>query len=129
MDLQAYGQALLDRYRNPAIAHQLRQIAMDGSQKLPQRILDPLFENHRAGRACDGLLRVLAGWVVFLSREVEAGNAISDPLSEVLAQAVGQAKTPEARVAAVLSIEAVFGAYPVEDIRADVTARVVQWAE
>lgn len=129
LDLQAYAQALLDRYRNPTIAHQLRQIAMDGSQKLPQRILDPLFENRRAGRACDGLLRVLAGWVVFLSREVEAGNAISDPLSEVLAQAVGQAKTPEARVAAVLSIEAVFGAYPDEDIRADVTARVVQWAE
>ena len=128
-DLTAYAQALLERYRNPGIAHQLRQIAMDGSQKLPQRILDPLFENQAAGRACDGLLRVLAGWMVFLQREVRAGKTISDPMSEVLAQAVEQGRTPKAMVDAFLGIDAVFGAYPVEAIRDDLTARVVQWVE
>ena len=129
MDLGAYASALLERYRNPGIAHQLQQIAMDGSQKLPQRILDPLFENHKAGRACDGLLRVLAGWMVFVRAQVEAGKTLSDPMQEVLAQAVRQSRTPKAMVDALLSIEAVFGAYPVETIRDDLTARVVQWAE
>lgn len=129
MDLDAYAAALLDRYRNPAIAHQLRQIAMDGSQKLPQRILDPLFENRAAGRACDGLLRVLAGWMVFLDREVKAGRAIADPLADVLTPIAGRAQTPAALVEGLLGVQAVFSAYPVAEIREELTTRVVQWAE
>ncbi len=41
-DLNAYADALLDRYANPAIRHRTWQIAMDGSQKLPQRLLGTL---------------------------------------------------------------------------------------
>ena len=52
-ELAAYAEALLARYRNPAIRHRTWQIAMDGSQKLPQRILGTLAENLRLGR--DGL--------------------------------------------------------------------------
>ena len=37
-DLAAYASALAARYANPAIRHRTWQIAMDGSQKLPQRI-------------------------------------------------------------------------------------------
>src|SRR3546814_7536564 len=36
-DLAAYANALLDRFANPALDHRLIQIAMDGSQKIPQR--------------------------------------------------------------------------------------------
>jgi fructuronate reductase len=38
VDLEAYRQALIDRFRNPALQHRTAQIAMDGSQKLPMRI-------------------------------------------------------------------------------------------
>ena len=44
-DLTAYAHALLARYRNPSIRHRTWQIAMDGSQKLPQRILGSVAEN------------------------------------------------------------------------------------
>jgi fructuronate reductase len=35
-----YASLLIDRYSNPALKHRTWQIAMDGSQKLPQRMLD-----------------------------------------------------------------------------------------
>ncbi|MEO2038154.1 MAG: hypothetical protein ABGW90_05555, partial [Martelella sp.] len=50
-DLAAYADALHDRYANPAIRHRTWQIAMDGSQKLPQRILGTIAEGRAAGRA------------------------------------------------------------------------------
>ena len=40
VDLTAYADSLLDRFANPALQHRTWQIAMDGSQKLPQRMLD-----------------------------------------------------------------------------------------
>lgn len=42
VDLQRYADQLIARYRNPALRHRTWQIAMDGSQKLPQRMLDLL---------------------------------------------------------------------------------------
>ena len=50
IDLTKYAKQLKSRYRNPEICHLLKQIAMDGSQKLPQRIINPLFENLSLGR-------------------------------------------------------------------------------
>src|SRR4029079_19370094 len=38
-DVAGYKRALLERFRNPALRHRTWQIAMDGSQKLPQRRL------------------------------------------------------------------------------------------
>ena len=46
----AYTTQLEDRFRNPAMRHRLQQIAMDGSQKLPQRLLQPALERLRHGR-------------------------------------------------------------------------------
>mgnify|MGYP002177726378 CR=1 FL=1 len=45
VSLTAYAEALFDRYANPAIRHRTWQIAMDGSQKLPHRILGTLHAN------------------------------------------------------------------------------------
>lgn len=45
VDLAAYAAALLQRYANPGIRHRTWQICMDGSQKLPQRILGTVQEN------------------------------------------------------------------------------------
>jgi fructuronate reductase len=65
-DLAAYRAALLERFGNARIRHQLEQIATDGSQKLPVRILPTLQRERAAGRMPAGAIRVLAGWVCYL---------------------------------------------------------------
>ncbi len=74
-------QMLKARYQNPNIRHRLDQIAMDGSQKLPPRILDPLFENLGAGRSIDGLLDVVAAWMRFVERAATQQRPLADPLA------------------------------------------------
>lgn len=65
-EIAAYRDALLERYRNPRIRHLLAQIAADGSQKLPIRILPVLRAELAAGRTPRGAARALAGWVLHL---------------------------------------------------------------
>ena len=52
LDLAQYQERLLQRFANPALRHQTRQIAMDGSQKLPQRLLDTARARLRASSPC-----------------------------------------------------------------------------
>ncbi|MFC4296355.1 mannitol dehydrogenase family protein [Novosphingobium tardum] len=87
-DLSAYIDALLARFANPALEHRLIQIAMDGSQKIPQRWLATLADNQRRGRACPALLAALAAWL----RHVRGDNVarwglVDDPLAPALATA------------------------------------------
>jgi fructuronate reductase len=65
-DVAAYRAALLERFANPRIQHQLGQIATDGSQKLPVRILPTLQRERAAGRMPPGAVRVLAAWLCTL---------------------------------------------------------------
>lgn len=65
-ELASYRKDLLTRFDNARIRHQLGQIAADGSQKMPIRILPVLRAEVRAGRVPDGALRALAGWVCHL---------------------------------------------------------------
>ena len=65
-ELAAHRQALLERYRNPAIRHSLAQIASDGSLKLPVRILPTLRAEYAGGRTPSAAARVLAAWVLHL---------------------------------------------------------------
>ncbi|MGL4975540.1 MAG: mannitol dehydrogenase family protein, partial [Bosea sp. (in: a-proteobacteria)] len=55
VDLEAYTVALLARFQNPAIRHRTWQIAMDGSQKLPQRLLGTISDRLKAGKSIDTL--------------------------------------------------------------------------
>src|SRR3546814_20027598 len=65
-DLAAYANALLDRFANPALDHRLIQIAMDGSQKIPQRWLETLAWHQARGRRCASLEQAVAAWIAFL---------------------------------------------------------------
>lgn len=89
VDLAAYAEALAARYANPAIRHRTWQIAMDGSQKLPQRILGTLSEGLAAGRPTPGLMLAVAGWMRYVSGVDEQGKPIEvkDPLAPRLAAA------------------------------------------
>ncbi|MBC7302357.1 MAG: mannitol dehydrogenase family protein [Nocardia sp.] len=75
-ELAAYQRSLLDRFANPRMHHQLSQIAMDGSQKLPVRIVPVLRRERAAGRLPEGAVRVIAGWVCHLSGH---GVPVADP--------------------------------------------------
>jgi fructuronate reductase len=68
LDLAAYAQAILGRFRNPEIRHLLSQIAWDGSQKLPFRILGTVADALEAGRSVDRLALPLAAWMHFVRR-------------------------------------------------------------
>jgi len=62
-DLTAYRAALLERFANPRIRHTLAQIAADGSQKLPIRVLPVLRGERAAGRIPTGAVRAVAAWL------------------------------------------------------------------
>lgn len=79
--LDDYAEALLQRFGNPATGHRLEQIAMDGSQKVPQRWLPVLAE---ARAPCPAILTGIAAWMV----HVEDAAELHDPLAEPLRAAM-----------------------------------------
>jgi len=104
LDLQDYARRTLDRFRNPAIHHRLSQIAWDGSQKLPYRLLDTAREALRDGRSVARLAIPIAAWIAFLQRKAETHEEIVDPLAaELLAAA-----TTVDPVGAILAMRQVF---------------------
>ncbi|MBF0734789.1 mannitol dehydrogenase family protein [Citrobacter koseri] len=111
VDLTRYADMLIARYSNTGLRHRTWQIAMDGSQKLPQRMLDSvrwhLVHHHRF----DLLALGVAGWMRYVGGVDEQGNRIdvSDPLLPVLQNSVMQSAEGEARVKALLGVEAIFG--------------------
>jgi len=80
-DLMAYADALIARFANPRLGHRLSQIAMDGSQKIPQRWLETLEANRRNGRDCPAIEAGLAAWFRHLRG---ANGAVDDPLADRL---------------------------------------------
>jgi fructuronate reductase len=93
IDADGYRTRLLQRFANPALQHLTRQIAMDGSQKLPQRLLDTVRERLAAHESVDRLALAVAGWLHFLRGVDEAGNTyeIQDPLAGTLIEQVARA--------------------------------------
>jgi fructuronate reductase len=104
-----YIDQVLDRFRNPAIAYQLSQIAWDGSQKLPVRLLATIEDALSAGRPIGRLVVGVAAWMVFVVRQARRGVPIVDPLAPRLA-ALGHIATGEAAsdVALFLGLDDVF---------------------
>jgi fructuronate reductase len=86
LDPQDYITQLAKRYDNPALAHQTRQIANDGSQKLPQRIVATALDRLRDGAAAGHLALVVAAWIAACAARgatLPAGH-FTDPLDEPL---------------------------------------------
>ena len=84
MDLDAYIASILRRFSNASIIHLLSQIAWDGSQKLPFRILMTIKDNLQAGRPVEKLCLTIAAWFHFLRRAAGTSMEIVDPLANLL---------------------------------------------
>jgi fructuronate reductase len=76
-----YANALLQRFDNPALAHRLIQIAMDGTQKIPQRWLATIASLQRSGKRPAALLFSLAAWIAFVCTPE---RIVDDPLAAQL---------------------------------------------
>ncbi|WP_159566990.1 mannitol dehydrogenase family protein [Budvicia diplopodorum] len=111
VDLVAYADSLLNRYRNTALKHRTWQIAMDGTQKLPQRMLDSVRYHLANNGNFDCLALGIAAWIRYVGGVDEQGLAIevSDPLLAQLQALVSGSQEGSARVKALLSLEVVFG--------------------
>ena len=111
-DIGAYKQALLRRFRNPGLRHRTWQIAMDGSQKLPQRLLGTIRDRLKAGAPFDALALGVAAWMAYVTGIDEKGQPIDvrDPLRDLLRAKADEAGRDAANLApALLSLGQVFG--------------------
>jgi fructuronate reductase len=116
-DLKRYCATLIERFRNPALPHQTSQVAMDGSQKLPQRILNTVRDRLANGGSIRHLTLAVAGWMRYASGVDERGQPItvSDPLADRYAAIAANAGGDARRLAkGLLGLAAIFG----EDLRA-----------
>jgi len=111
-DLAAYKTALIQRFKNPALKHRTWQIAMDGSQKLPQRLLGTIGDCLRLGLPIEHLALGVAGWMRYVAGVDERGGAIDvrDPLAARLGR-IAEAAGPDAErlASALIGVETIFG--------------------
>ncbi|MGV7218971.1 mannitol dehydrogenase family protein [Bradyrhizobium sp. UFLA05-112] len=111
-DLSAYRASLLKRFANPALHHRTWQIAMDGSQKLPQRLLGTIQDRLRRDLPIETHALAVAGWMRYVTGTDEQDRAIDvrDPLARELAGiAREQGPVAERLAPALLGIGKVFG--------------------
>ncbi len=109
LDVEQYARLLVARFSNPHIKHRTSQIAMDGSQKLPQRAIDP-WRTLQARKVKGTALAVLiAGWLHYIIGAVSRGQAIADPLNAEFHARVSQFDSSWKQAHALLQIESIFG--------------------
>jgi fructuronate reductase len=112
VDFAAYEQQLIERFGNPANGHRCAQIAMDGSQKIPQRWVAVAAERLSKGDEVNAVVLATAGWIryVYGTNELDDKIAIQDPLAtEFAAIAAKHSYDALSFADAVLRIESVFG--------------------
>ncbi|THD57692.1 MAG: mannitol dehydrogenase family protein [Bradyrhizobium sp.] len=112
VDVGAYKASLLARFRNRALHHRTWQIAMDGSQKLPQRILEPIRDRLAKGLPIERHALVVAGWMRYVTGVDERGRLIDvrDPLLQSIRDTLENAGRDVPRiVGALLGLKTIFG--------------------
>ncbi len=113
MDVRGYIETSLSRLRNTDIRHANHQIATDGSQKIVQRLLNPMRDRMAQGRSFDRLACGVAGFVAYLARASKSFGASwtpSDPFADVVRRIADETgPAPDILVPRVLALSAIFG--------------------
>jgi fructuronate reductase len=106
VDLAAYRHALLTRFANPSLQHRTAQIAMDGSQKLPQRLFAPALARIEAGAKAPRIALGVAAWLRYLQGRADDGSPliVDDPKANALTKAAAGAPTMQALCDAIFAI-------------------------
>ena len=132
-DLAGYSASLLQRFANPALHHRTWQIAMDGSQKLPQRLLGTMQDRLRQGLPIDTHALAVAGWMRYVTGIDENGQTIEvrDPIAGELAALAREAGPVVDRLApALLDVRSIFGEFGTDPrLRATVTRALARLYE
>nr|WP_312508100.1 mannitol dehydrogenase family protein [Pseudomonas luteola] len=110
IDLNAYADDLIARFRNDSLQHRLHQIAMDGSQKLPQRWLSGTEARLAQGGGISCIAFGVAAWIEYCSGQSSQGaHEVNDPLRDTFAELHAH-RQGEALVEAFLGLMDVFPA-------------------
>ena len=99
LQISEYRQALLERFRNRRIAHQLSQIAIDGATKVRVRAMPTIKAERASGRSGEGAIGVVAAWVAF----VLSNDSIVDAQLPAILLAKSAA-TAEARITGLVKL-------------------------
>ena len=111
VNLQQYAEKLIERFSNPSLKHRTWQIAMDGTQKLPQRLLDSIRWHITHNSDFSLLALGVAGWMRYVGGIDDHKQIIDvrDPMVDELKKLVTASDDGIERVNALLTLNAVFG--------------------
>jgi fructuronate reductase len=112
VDLGGYRDELLERFRNPALKHRTWQIAMDGSQKLPQRLLGTIRDRLKDEQGIERLALGVAAWMRYVTGVAEDGSEIDvrDPHAlKMMAIAADAGDDAEALFDGLVGMSEIFG--------------------
>jgi fructuronate reductase len=111
VNLLDYADQLIDRYSNTSLQHRTQQIAMDGTQKLPQRFLESIHWHLENNSDYTGLAIGVAGWMRCINGIDDLGNEIKifDPMMEKLKDIVNNSSDDKHLVISLLNLHNVFG--------------------
>lgn len=132
LDLDAYCASLMARFTNPALEHRTHQIAMDGSQKLPQRLVASIRERRAMGLESPALTLAVAAWMRWQLGHDEQGTAfrVDDPLAQRTAALLEGAIDAATMADALLSLREIFGdLHEDERFRAEVSGALAALLE
>lgn len=110
VDLENYKSLLIERFKNTSLNHKTSQIAMDGSQKIPQRWLSVIKSGFDYQLKTPGLFLALAAWVIYSRGETLSGESIQiqDPFKSTFQSIWEKSSTIEQVVEQYLSIKDIF---------------------
>ncbi|TIN27505.1 MAG: mannitol dehydrogenase family protein [Mesorhizobium sp.] len=106
LDTASYTAELAERFSNTALAHRTAQIANDGSQKLPQRIIASAIECLEAGTELVHLTLVVAAWIAACAargKTLPEGH-FTDPLDVALTALLSEQLPANETVTAVFDL-------------------------
>ncbi len=113
VNAEEYAKEVLTRFANTALGHRTTQVAMDGSQKIPIRLLGTARDRLAAGAVPQSVALAVAAWMAYVVAHTNATDdsfPLDDPLADRLRQAVADTRDDARSITdALLSLPKIFG--------------------